>query len=313
MSISVTCPCGARLEIDEKFLGKDIPCPDCSRLLPTKATAAPPPLELPDHRRVSGLAVLSLTLAIVGAFTIVGTLAAIGIGIIALRRIARQPTKLDGAEYARAGIIAGGILTLITLAALISPTVFGIDQFLRELTTAKKVTYPPGEKIETDDAEITRPSPAKQWARFQRTTPPNQDVQENHFILYSTRDDAYIACQFATLEGGEKIEEIESKILEQVYKSELLDRIGRLGGRGWSGDKAVSERKPGIGKNTQEITVDLRIAGVNRRLLIQYTGKQGGGELPRSTVLIACARANRFSSLEDDFRQAFASFKAKNN
>jgi hypothetical protein len=309
MSISVTCSCGARLEIDEKFLGKDIPCPDCARLLPTKTAAAPPPLDLPDHRRVSGLAVLSLTLAIVGAFTIVGTLAAIAVGMIALRRIARQPDKLDGAEYARAGIIAGGILTLVTLTALVAPTVFGIDQFLREMTTARKVTYPPGTTIETADAEITRPS--SQWARFERAAAPSQDVLENHFILYSTRDDAYIACQFASLEGGEKFDAIEKKVLEQIFKSELFDRIGRLGGKGWNGEATVSERKPGAAKNTQEITADLRIAGINRRLLIQFTGPQGAGELPRSIVLIACARANRFSGLEDDFRKAFASFKGR--
>jgi hypothetical protein len=46
--------------------------------------------------------------------------------------------------------------------------------------------------------------------------------------------------------------------------------------------------------------------------LIQYTGKQLAGQLGRSVVLIACARANRFSGLEDDFRKAFASFKARN-
>jgi hypothetical protein len=312
MSISVTCPCGARLEIDEKFLGKDIPCPDCARLLPTKLPAAPPPLDLPDHRRVSGLAVLSLTLAIVGGFTIVGTLAAIGVGMIALRRIAGQPSKLDGAEYARAGIIAGGILTLVTLAAMISPTVFGIDQFLRELTTAKRMTYPAGMTIETDDAEITRPSGA--WGRFQKPTVPSQDVLENHFILYSTRDDAYIACQFANLDGGDKIDVLQKKILEQIYKSDLLDRMGRLGGKGWGGEPTnVSDRKPGIGPNTQEITVDLSVAGINRRLLVQFTTKQQAGELGRSTVLVACARANRFSDLEDVFRKAFASFKPKNN
>jgi hypothetical protein len=310
MSISVTCSCGARLEIDEKFLGKDIPCPDCARMLPTKTAAAPPPLELPDHRRVSGLAVLSLALALVGAFTIVGTLAAIGVGIIALRRIARQPNKLDGAEYARAGVIVGGVLTFITLTALISPTVFGVDQFLREMTTARRLTYPPGEKIETEDVEITRPS--GQWGRFLKTNSLNQDILDNHLILHSTHEDAYIACQFVGLDNAEKIEEIQKKVLEGVYKSELIDRIGRLHGQGWSGEASVSERKAGAARNSQEITVDLRLGGINRRLLIQFTGKQGAGEMPRSIVLIACARANRFSGLEDDFHKAFASFKGKN-
>ena len=74
---------GPRLEIDEKFLGKDIPCPDCARPLPTKAPPTPPPLDLPDQHRTSGLAILSLALALVGAFTLVGTLAAVVFGWLA--------------------------------------------------------------------------------------------------------------------------------------------------------------------------------------------------------------------------------------
>src|SRR5438067_12408526 len=89
MPIAVTCECGSRLEIDEKFLGKEILCPDCQRPLPTKPPPAPPPLDLPNNRRVSGLAVLSLTLAMVGAFTVVGSLAAIAVGLLALREIAK--------------------------------------------------------------------------------------------------------------------------------------------------------------------------------------------------------------------------------
>src|SRR6516164_7782191 len=113
MPISVTCQCGARLEIDEKFLGKEVLCPDCQRPLPTKAPVVPPPLDLPDYRRTSGLAVLSLTLALVGAFTIVGTLAAIVVGVFALRELGSKSGKLGGVGYARAGIIVGAVFTFI--------------------------------------------------------------------------------------------------------------------------------------------------------------------------------------------------------
>src|SRR5438552_3405888 len=105
MPIAVTCQCGAKLEIDEKFLGKEIQCPDCQRPLPTKAPPTPPPLELPEFRRTDGLAVYSLALALVGAFTLVGSLAAIVVGVQALKRIAARPTKLEGVNLARAGIV----------------------------------------------------------------------------------------------------------------------------------------------------------------------------------------------------------------
>jgi len=45
-----------------KIPGEGDSLPDCNRPLPTKppvAAVAPPPLELPDYRRISGLAVLT--------------------------------------------------------------------------------------------------------------------------------------------------------------------------------------------------------------------------------------------------------------
>ena len=45
---------------------------------------------------VSGLAITSLVLALVGSFTIVGSLAAIGAGYLALRQIGRAPDRIGG-------------------------------------------------------------------------------------------------------------------------------------------------------------------------------------------------------------------------
>src|SRR5579859_5391625 len=43
MAISLTCSCGARLEIDDKFAGQAIPCPDCQQPLNTAAATPVPP------------------------------------------------------------------------------------------------------------------------------------------------------------------------------------------------------------------------------------------------------------------------------
>jgi hypothetical protein len=82
--------------------------------------------------------------------------------------------------------------------------------------------------------------------------------------------------------------------------------VGRLKGKG-SGEGVVSERKAVGAKDFQEITVDLRLGGIERRFLIHYTAKQ----IEKSTVLIGCARKSRFESLEEEFRKAFATFEAK--
>src|SRR5688572_1436505 len=104
MSISLTCSCGARLEVDAKFAGQTIACPDCHK--PLAVTPPPPP-----PKRTSGLALSSLLLALVGAFTVVGSLAAIVLGAIAYRRIPKQ-AGVTGQSYAKAGMILGAAFTI---------------------------------------------------------------------------------------------------------------------------------------------------------------------------------------------------------
>ena len=59
MTLSLTCACGALLEVDDKFAGHTIHCPDCNRPINT----APP---VPNPPFTSGLALASMLLALVG-------------------------------------------------------------------------------------------------------------------------------------------------------------------------------------------------------------------------------------------------------
>src|SRR5436305_15090380 len=83
MTLSLTCACGVHLEVDETFAGQTITCPDCQR-----------PLRVPDARqtprRTSGLALASLVLALAGALTVLGTLAGVLLGGLALLAIPRH-------------------------------------------------------------------------------------------------------------------------------------------------------------------------------------------------------------------------------
>lgn len=312
MPISVTCQCGAKLEIDEKFLGKDVPCPDCQRPLPTKAPPAPPPLDLPDYRRTSGLAVLSLALALVGAFTIVGTLAAIVVGVFALRDIAAKSKKLEGLGYARAGIAVGATFTFITLAALASPYVLGLDALIRQLALASRVQYP-ADKIITsthggkrDDVELTRPS--NLWGSYISPTVLPNNVESDDLILINIDEDAYIACQTVNFEGAQDNEDEKlDNILKRFYKSELVNLLGRLNGKplGRTGD--IVDNRLVEGDRKREVTLDLNL-GVPRRIVLQFKADDKTGPL---VVLVGAARKGRFERLTDDFHKTFESFKTK--
>ncbi len=312
MPISVTCQCGSKLEIDEKFLGKEIPCPDCHRPLPTKAPPGPPPLDLPDYRRTSGLAVLSLTLALVGAFTIVGTLAAIVVGVFALREIAAKSKKLEGLGYARAGIAVGAAFTFITLAALASPYVFGLDSFLRQLSMASRVKYPAADNIESthsdarDNYSIDRPAPKSLWGAYISPTVLPSNLDSDDLIMVNIVEDTYIACQVVIFEQGrpETEEDKLKQVLKRLAKSELVNLLGRLGTAQLTQEPVIVENKLIEGDKKREIILDLDL-GVPRRLLIQFDAT----EPDRLPLLVGVARKNRFDRVVDDFRKAFGTFK----
>jgi hypothetical protein len=312
MPISVTCQCGARLEIDEKFLGKEIPCPDCQRPLPTKAPAAPPPLDLPDYRRTSGLAVLSLTLALVGAFTLVGTIAAIAIGILALKEIAGKSNKLDGINLARAGIVLGAIFAVITLASMVSPTVFGLDVFLREMALASRLKYSARALIENEitngKIKIERPAPVESWAEYLGSGQQTANVESDLLILVNVREDAYISCQSSDREFAADPEALEKTALERFHKSELVNLLGKTKGKLASEGKIVESRKPPAAGGTHEIILDIRIGNQERRCLLLFSTEQN---LLKLNVFVGCARKNRFDRMQEQFRKAFETFKVK--
>jgi Domain of unknown function (DUF4190) len=310
MPIAVNCECGSKLEIDEKFLGKQILCPDCQRPLPTQAPATPPPLELPDYRRVSLLALLSLVLALVGAFTIVGTIAAIVVGVFALKHIADHPTKLEGVNYARAGIAVGTFFTFLTVALLFTPTVFGLDSFLREMAFAGRIQYPASSTVAGNNdqhvrLELTRYS--RWWAVYIPQNSPTASFENTDLILVDVLDDAFIACHYVNFDGGiDDADEKMKKVLEKFYRSEIVHLVGRLNGKTLDREGEIIEKKVvETGKKTkaQEIILDLRLAGVNRRFLIQYS-LESRDEV---NVLIGVARRNRFERMSEVFRKTFDS------
>jgi hypothetical protein len=134
MAISLTCVCGAVLEIDDKFKGQKLPCPDCNRLLDTNPPPAPP-------KTTSGWALAALVLPLVGALTLVGPIAGMVCGAIGLRQMRRDPS-VGGQRFAQAGIAVGGVFTLLSIFALFGGEFFNIDGFLRVFLYSRDLLTP---------------------------------------------------------------------------------------------------------------------------------------------------------------------------
>src|ERR1700680_726121 len=104
MPLSLTCDCGARFEVEDTLAGQTVACPECQAPLKAPGGQLPP-------LRTSTLALASVVCALVGAFTLVGTVAAVVLGVVAVVGILRQRDRLAGLGFAVFGIVAGVLFT----------------------------------------------------------------------------------------------------------------------------------------------------------------------------------------------------------
>ena len=256
-----------------KFLGKKS-VPRLSRPLPTQA--AKPPLDLPNYRRKSGMAVLSLTLALVfGWVPIVGPLAAIAFGFFGLRQIAKHSNRLEGGAYARAGIVLGILGLLYSPATLLSPMFVGYtDQFIRELKTAGKIKYGNEEfyknEMLQDQVELKR---FDGWALWTNSAVGANSMPTDPMFLVNNRDDAYISCLNLDDVNAPNADEKQKRVLEAINKSQLVHYLAELRGRTLDNLGTVSEKDKKLVDNGkfQELVVEQRLGRIDRKLLVHYT------------------------------------------
>jgi hypothetical protein len=158
MPIALTCDCGARFDLDESLAGQKVNCPECSQPLEVRPGGAVSP------PRTSLLALASIVLALFGAFTVVGTTAAIVVGIAALAQIQRRRDRLTGAGLALTGILAGLAFTALTVALLASDLV-GVDGWVRARTMAGQVDTSGALEVLTRDGNVLIRRPSTEWGR----------------------------------------------------------------------------------------------------------------------------------------------------
>ena len=300
MAISLTCSCGARLEIDDKFAGQVIPCPDCQQPLQT-ATASAETRHLP----VSGLALGSLILALVGGFTIVGSLAAIGTGLLAMRQIARAPDKLGGLSIARAGMIVGAVGIFLTLAALVSNEILGIDSLLREYRYAASMDYQANTNafytatLGKDDAVgIKRPSPS--WGKLRLTNQNERDV----LTLVNLREDAHLVC--LPFNNAEDLQTARDKAAERLRQSDLFKSLSKPADLKTPSPDV--EPKPAADGKEGDMVLELQLGGLPRTFLLRVV-KEGADFY----LLAGGTRSGRFSRVSPEILRSLDSFKQLDN
>jgi uncharacterized protein DUF4190 len=299
MTLAINCTCGAHLELDDRFAGQTIQCPDCKKSLQAPSLASTP-------LRTSGLALASLTLALIGAFTVIGTMVAVVLGFLALRQIRRQPDLLTGKRFALAGMVLGALLTAVSVVAYLKTDLFGLDRLLRSPMWAGKLDY---SEAEIASGAILLKRPNERWGHYRpRDTQDNlgQPTRPEFVILVDLRDDAHaIAFSFPKGEMPDNFEDYRNAAIPKFLQSELVRLLipKRSSLPEWT-DRDRKEIPGENGRREEALLLDVRLGKYERTFLMRFF--PSGEEI---YVVAAGTRKNRFRAMEVQLQQIVDSFK----
>jgi hypothetical protein len=297
MAISLTCVCGAILEIDDKFRGQRIPCPDCNRLLDT----TPPP---PPPKATNGWALASVIFSLGGMLTLIGPLVGVACGLFGLRQIGRDP-NVAGLKFARAGIGLGAFFTLVSLWALFGAEFLGLDGFFRLYVGATKDL-----KFETElvvrgqslpgDYYVTIKRPSFAWGVRQAV---HSDTTED-LTLVNLWDDAHLIVFGLRPEELDRPDDCRREAIDAFLKTNLVKSLAKstekLPFPAASQIRVLKEDEKN--PRQQEFIVEFSWGKFSRVFLFRVFAQR-----TRVNVAVGGARQSRFDRLEESIRQALES------
>jgi hypothetical protein len=308
MPISLTCACGALLEIDEKFVGQTIPCPDCRRPVSTRP-------EAPAAKATCPLAVLSLLLSLGGAFTLLGSAAGVVCGAFSLKRQQAMP-ELGGRGLAIAGIVMGGCATLLTLALFVLPSVLGVDSMLRQYTFGEDIVYSNdlvavGKDEDRLNFKVSMKLPNRSWGLVKKAAAGSDETAPWEMAVASLWDDAQVVCILVPPEEVGRLplpvdalhEFVKSRFIKwlnhnQVKKYEIGDKGLKL--------EDVREQKEEIG-DVSYFRTSLVAGGAERHFKFRVFARGN-----KVFITAGGTRTRRFSSMEGELDAILKSIDTAN-
>ena len=311
MPVALTCDCGARFEIDDSFAGQQWPCPDCSVPLrvPSKANAS----ARPDR-----LALLAAALALAGAFTLAGSLAAAVLGAVSLFRIRFSKGRLAGQRFALAALVGGLLLTGFTAWLWSRPGLFPVGLWLRRQAFAGQLESDGPLVAVGPEGSLTRPS--KSWRRAVRgrtTHPVVGDLQKGRGLLLADLD-RYAFADLARLgvPGDSAFLDMEPAISQDMLpeRPPLFgpEEDGRDVRRPPSQFAVKSASRPGEpldGWKCHEWLYDVTRAGQRWRFIVRAYRKTRPAASDPVYLVRAYCPARSFAGLEPELRKILDSFR----
>jgi len=316
----LTCECGAHFETDDLSV-QEILCPQCQQLLSLLTHAVP-------ARRTCLFSLFSLVLALVGFFTLIGSVLALLCGLTALVSIARRPRQLQGIASALVGIALATAGLGTTWYFLRNAAADRVGAWLREQLLAPLIDHQAVWPAKTNDGKCLLSRPSPHWARLRGNRGMDAAVaqlQHNREVLLvhlHHRLFADLSTAIGTSPGeGQFFEAGELAGLHLVRPSLVQDpsneafgwigRFGRDGEPPFEPPVPQSHRKlPALENYSgREWLFDLPLGGQPWRVLVQFYHLSG--RRPQQTVYVARVYAPLplFVRYESELRQVLASLQ----
>jgi hypothetical protein len=301
MALTLSCSCGATFDVEDTFAGQTVSCPECHASLKAPALRRGP-------LRTSGLAVASTVLALVGAFTLVGTLAAVLCGLAALVSIGRSGGRRAGVGFALFGIIAGLLFTGLTLFAYSTGELFGVGDQVRERMLGGRVDYSgPLEIVRPDQGfKITRPS--EKWG-VARPDLARQFQNTGNLLLVNAARDAYVDVSVmpAVGRGIDALRQDVVKSFEDEQRNGAAGKEKDEMRRVMTVKVRDSRRVEGAaGYEVGEVVLDVRVPGGTLTYLIHVVKKP---KAARAYLVRGWTARRRYPQEEADLRKVIDSFR----
>ncbi len=299
MSVSLACTCGARFEVEDTYAGQAVECPECqgSVLAPRIGQAV---------QRTSGLAIASVLLALIGAFTVLFTLIAVFVGGCALVSIARHRDRLAGKGYAIFGIVAGLVFTGLSLFLYSNLELLPIDGFMEGGMLSSQIEYPAELEISrpTKHFAVTRPN--KKWG-VARQSLIRQLGSESDLLLANAYQHTYVEV-FELQLGGQSVDAFMDAVVKSYEEDEAPAR--RHGFGSFHGDVKLRHRQtlpPRDGLRATEVLLDARVDGMNLTYLDRVVVADGQD---RAFRVRGWSPRRRYPIMEPEIRRAIDSLRA---
>lgn len=300
MPLSLSCPCGARFEVEETFAGTAVACPECQQ--PVTAPRAA------HDVRTSGLALASAVCALTLSFTGIGTALAVILGAFALASIAQNAGRLKGGGFAIFGIVWGVVFTGLFVFAAARGELFGVGEYMRERFNTTEVDRSGPLELRRPDKGFRITRPTARWgigpAKF-----GGDDGQPTELTLAEPAMDAFLTV--TSEHGGKSIEGMSSEIIGRFRNrsANLADPDNQRGRRAIVTVRK-NERLPDTDDTEQtEILLDQKLSGVTMTYLVRIVRPIDSNKF---YFLEGWAVQGRFRRAEPDLRRAMDSFHLMN-